>query len=41
MAGMGLHLATGSVVWEAMADRRPQADQIFLDITNAPPRAVL
>lgn len=26
---------------EAMADRWPQADQIFLDITNAPPRAGL
>ncbi|MEU2575990.1 cation diffusion facilitator family transporter [Streptomyces anulatus] len=24
---------------EAMADRWPQADQVFLDITNAPPRA--
>ncbi|MFF8983626.1 hypothetical protein ACF08E_09565 [Streptomyces globisporus] len=70
MAGMGPHLATGSVVWEAaaspgtrvdlaarvgserveevsmrireaMADRWPQADQVFLDVTNAPPRAGL
>ncbi|WP_432079165.1 cation diffusion facilitator family transporter [Streptomyces sp. YPW6] len=24
---------------EAMADRWPQADQVFLDVTNAPPRA--
>ncbi|MEU5368723.1 cation diffusion facilitator family transporter [Streptomyces sp. NPDC005951] len=26
---------------EAMADRWPQADQVFLDVTNAPPRAGL
>ncbi|CAH9418001.1 Integral membrane protein [Streptomyces globisporus] len=26
---------------EAMADRWPQADQVFLDVTNAPPRTGL